>query len=128
MMDALPPAPSRRVMVVDDDPQLRQSLQWALEDEGFAVETASDGVEAIAQAATQAPDLVILDMTLPGGDGFQVAAALQAAPGMAPPIVMITADGHAAEKASRIGAFGYLRKPFDIADLLSMIHQGLASR
>jgi DNA-binding response OmpR family regulator len=115
-------------MVVDDDPQLRQSLQWALEDEGFAVETASDGVEAIAQAATQAPDLVILDMTLPGGDGFQVAAALQAAPGMAPPIVMITADGHAAEKASRIGAFGYLRKPFDIADLLSMIHQGLASR
>ena len=73
------PAGPMRVLVVDDDPQIRQMLQWALEDEGLAVDVASDGDQALARVAATgaAPRLVILDMGLPGDDGARVAARLR---------------------------------------------------
>ena len=104
-----------KVLVVDDDAQLRELMQWALLDEGIAVETAADGPEALERIAQAPPRLVVLDMTLPGIDGFGVAAQLRE---RGIPILMITADGSAARKAEQIGAYRFLRKPFDMRELV----------
>ena len=109
------------ILVVDDDPRIRQMIRDVLEEEGFAVAAAGDGPQAIRRAADQPPALVILDMTLPQMDGHEVAAALRAAHGRALPILTITADGGAADKARRVGAFSYLRKPFDLDDLVAAV-------
>ena len=112
------------ILVVDDDPGIRQTIRWALEDEGFTVATAADGQEALAQGERHRPALVILDMTLPVLDGHAVADGLRAG-GAAVPILMITADGSAVAKARRVGAYAYLKKPFDIDALLGAVRLGL---
>src|SRR5690349_3904983 len=81
------------VLVVDDDPRIRQVIQWALEDEGLTVELAADGLQAIEKAAHQRPALVVLDWMLPGLDGHGVAAWLRATYGQTLPILVITAEG-----------------------------------
>jgi two-component system OmpR family response regulator len=113
------------VLVVDDDPHLRQLMQWALEDEGLPVETASDGREAVALAARREPALVVLDMGLPRLNGEGVVAELRAAYGERVPVVVVTADGHAAEKARRVGARAYLHKPFELDDFVRAVQQTL---
>jgi DNA-binding response OmpR family regulator len=115
------------VLVVDDDPHVGASLHWALEDEGLAVETAADGREALERAAARPPALVLLDLTLPVLDGYDAARALRAAHGAALPILVITGDGQAPEKAARVGAYAYVRKPFDVGDLLATVRCGLAA-
>jgi CheY-like chemotaxis protein len=114
------------VLVVDDDPDLRLTIQWVLEDEGFQVVTASDGREALDRSRRHRPSLVVLDMGLPVVDGFGVAAGLQETYGGAVPILVVTADGRAAEKAARVGAFAYLKKPFDLDALIASVQRGLA--
>ena len=114
-----------RVLVVDDDPQIRQMLQWALEDEGLAVEVAADGDQALASVAGAPPRLVILDMGLPGDDGARVAARLRERCGADLPVLLITADGHAPEKAKLAGAFSYFHKPFEVGDLLEVVTRHL---
>jgi DNA-binding response OmpR family regulator len=113
------------LLVVDDDPRVRQTIQWTLEDEGYVVLTAADGREALECAAARRPDLIVLDITLPVLDGFEVARALRAAHGEMPPILAITADGQAQAKAERVGAYTYVRKPFEIDALLSAVRAGL---
>jgi CheY-like chemotaxis protein len=119
--------PSARgcVLVVDDDPQVRQAIQWALEDEGLAVMAAPDGRTAIALAGREMPDLVVLDLNLPEMDGYEVARALRSAREQPIPILVVTGDGQAPAKASRVGAYRFLRKPFRIEDLLEAVHGGL---
>lgn len=114
------------ILVVDDDPHVLQMIQWVLEDDGFEVQTAADGQEALAQARQHRPALVILDIGLPLLDGSRVAAELHALYGTAVPLVLITADGHTAHKARQIGAAAFLRKPFEIADLLQAVRHILA--
>ena len=109
------------ILVVDDDPLVRQIVRDVLMEEGFPVATAADGPQAIRRAVAEPPALVVLDMGLPGMDGDAVAAALRAAHGRALPILTITADGGAADKAQRVGAFAYLRKPFDLDDLVAAV-------
>ncbi len=116
---------SPSILVVDDDPAIRQIVSEVLVEEGFAVTTAADGLQAIRRSADQPPALVILDMTLPLMNGYEVAAALRAAHGRALPILTITADGGAAAKAHRVGAFAYLRKPFDLDDLVAAVQRCL---
>jgi DNA-binding response OmpR family regulator len=116
------------VLVVEDDPDLRQSIQWVLEDEGLVVQTAANGREALARAVHQQPALVVLDPGLPILDGEAVAAGLREAYGEAVPILTITADDKGAEKARRVGALGYLPKPFDIDDLVSAVRRALGRR
>jgi DNA-binding response OmpR family regulator len=111
------------ILVVDDDSHVIQMIQWVLEDEGFEVQTAADGEKALTQARRHRPALVILDMALPLLDGSQVAAELHTLYGAAVPIVLITADGHAAWKGNQIGASAFLRKPFEIADLVKTVQQ-----
>ena len=125
--DADPSMPEELILVVEDDLHVRQTIQWALEDEGLPVETASDGRQALEWASRQRPGLVILDMGLPIIDGFGVAAGLRAAYGDSVPILTVTADGRAAEKARRVGAVDFLHKPFEIDALINAVRRALDS-
>jgi DNA-binding response OmpR family regulator len=111
------------ILVVDDDPGLRQVIQWALEEEGWLVQTAADGRQAVEQARRFRPRLVVLDMGLPQLDGEQVAAALRQLHGELLPILVVTADGNAATKARRCGAQAHLGKPFDLDELCSAVRR-----
>ena len=115
------------MLVVDDDAAIRKMLQWALEDEGFLVEVAADGPQALEALAHRRPSLMILDIGLPGLSGYEVADAVRAQVGADMPIVVITADGRAAMKARRVGAVAYFHKPFDIDDLMSAVRRSLGS-
>ena len=119
--------PAMVVLVVDDDPQLRQSVQWTLEDEGLQVHVAADGGEAVRQATRARPALVVLDHGLPDTRGEAVVAELRRQCGDRLPIVLITGDGRAQEKAAEVGAFAYLHKPFDLEDLVAIVRRGLAA-
>jgi DNA-binding response OmpR family regulator len=113
------------VLVVEDDALLRETLIWALEDDGFRVAVAIDGPDAVQQADTRTPSLVVLDMSLPGMDGYSVAEAMRTRFGPTFPILVITADGRAREKAERVGAYAFLHKPFDIELLVERVREGL---
>jgi two-component system KDP operon response regulator KdpE len=114
------------VLVVDDDADVRQVLRWALEDAGFDVLTAGDGATALAQAERRPPGVVVLDHGLPNTDGTHLASRLRQVLGEGLPILMVTADGRAAEKARRAGAYSYLHKPFDDAVLIDAVRRGFA--
>lgn len=114
------------VLIVEDDSDLRQTIQWLLEDEGFVVEAASDGREALAQAALRKPSLVLLDMGLPIIDGDGVAAGLRAIYGNTVNILTMTADGRVVEKARRVGAIAYLSKPFELDALVEAVRRALS--
>ena len=118
----------RVVLVVEDDNDLCQTIQWMLEDEGLTVQTASDGREALTLAEHRKPSLVVLDMNLPIVDGFGVAAGLRSTYGNSVTILTMTADGRAAEKAKRIGAVGYLSKPFELDALIEAVWRALGGR
>src|SRR5215472_16433092 len=107
----------RPVLVVDDDADVRQVVRWALEDAGFDVLTAADGPTAFSQAEQQRPGVIVLDHGLPSTDGTYVAACLRRICGEHLPILIVTADGRAAEKARRAGAYAFIHKPFDDAVL-----------
>ena len=121
------PSTEQVVLIVEDDTDLRQTIQWTLEDEGLVVETAADGQEALNRAAQRKPTLVVLDMGLPIIDGNGVAAGLHASYGSSVSILTMTADGRAAEKAKRIGAIGYISKPFDLDTLITAVKQALGA-
>jgi CheY-like chemotaxis protein len=120
-----PPTPT--VLVVDDDPDLLRVMKGVLEDEGLTVTTAVDGGQALSIIDRQPPDLIVLDVTLPVVGGQQVAARVHATRGESFPILAITADGRAAVKARLMGAYTYLRKPFELADLVSAVWRGLGA-
>ena len=114
-----------RVLVVDDDRDMLEVIRGVLEDHGLTVDTATDGMQALALVDRRAPDLVVLDVTLPVGSSRRVADRVHQLPGAAVPVLVVTADGHAPEKASQLGAYAYLRKPFELVDLLGAVWQGL---
>jgi len=113
-------------LVVDDDPDVRMSVQGILEDEGLLVDVAQDSAEALVCAARHPPKLVVLDINLPDRPGREVAGQLRAQLGAELSILAITADGSAARKAREVGAFAYLRKPFEMAHLLDLVFRNLA--
>ena len=114
------------MLVVDDDPIVREMIRRALEDEGILVVTAADGPEALEEATRLRPYLVILDVSLPVLGGEAVAHQLrQITSDDQLPIMAITADGRPAEKARRLGAFAYLAKPFDVDALVDVVQQAL---
>lgn len=118
-------ATGRPILVVDDDRRVREMIQWALEEEGFVVETAADGDQALEQAAHRQPALVVLDLMLPFRGGEAVSDWLRATYGEECPILVVTADRQPAEKARRIRAFSYLTKPFEVDDLVATVRRGL---
>ena len=86
--------------------------------------TAASGPEAVRIASSDPPELVLLDMSLPGLDGVQVAAEIRRLQGDVP-ILLMTADSRAQAKAHELGAFDFLQKPFDLSDLIDLVHRGL---
>ncbi len=118
------------VLVVDDDPQVRAGFEKILTEEGHAVLTASTGEAALAAVRARQPDLVIMDVRMPGMSGLEAFAAMHAHDPRLPVIIM-TAYGttETAIEATRLGAFDYILKPFDIPEILKLIDQALeASR
>jgi two-component system, OmpR family, response regulator RegX3 len=117
-----------RVLVVDDEPALRDSLGYALRQEGFDVELREDG-DAGLEAALEDPfDLVILDLMLPGTPGTEVCRRLRAESAI--PIVMLTAKGAEIDRVLglEIGADDYVTKPFSMAELIGRVRAILRRR
>jgi two-component system KDP operon response regulator KdpE len=113
------------VLVIDDEPQILRALRTILGARQFRVSTASRGEEGLALAAAQPPDLVILDLTLPDLDGFEVCARLREWT-QVPIIVLSVRDDEGAKvRALDRGADDYLTKPFGIEELLARIRVGL---
>jgi pilus assembly protein CpaE len=119
-----------KVLVVDDDASVQRLLQQTLRQEGFEVILAGDGTEGFRLWQQQDPSLVLLDVSLQGLDGYQVAARIRAEehPGRRVPIIMLTADRDVQQKvrALRAGADDYLIKPFHPAELLARMKSLMA--
>jgi CheY-like chemotaxis protein len=116
---------ARRVLVVDDEPQVVWVIQFSLEAEGYETFTAHDGVEAMEQVVAHRPDLVVLDVMMPRMDGWSVLRALAALPeAERPRVVMVTALASAADRAraTELGADAYVTKPFGVEELLGVLH------
>ncbi len=114
------PAPPPTILIVDDEALNRKLLEALLLPEGYLTVSAASGEEALALIAQRAPDLILLDVRMPGMDGYQVASTLKADPVTAGiPIIMVTAQ---ADRAARVigldaGAEEYLTKPVDRVEL-----------
>jgi DNA-binding response OmpR family regulator len=110
-----------RILVADDEPRYVRGIQVNLEASGYEVLTAQDGLAAVEQAASEAPDLVILDIKMPGLDGYQVCQQIREF--SAVPIIMLTALAEDADKVKGldIGADDYVTKPFSASELLARV-------
>ena len=115
------------IVVVEDDRNIADLVELYLRRDGVRVVQAEDGEKGIEAVHNQRPRLVVLDVGLPLLDGVGVADALRAIYGEALPIVVITAAGHAADKAGRVGAVAYLAKPFDVDELLAAVWRAVGS-
>jgi CheY-like chemotaxis protein len=132
-----PPAPAaghdafrgRRILVVDDDPDIRALATRALSQDGHIVTEATNGVQALASVDAQAPDLIVLDLMMPIQGGLEVLKTLRAKPATASlPVVLLTAmDDEASTRAGfELGATDYLTKPFSIPQLAARVRACLA--
>jgi len=124
------PMPGKFVMVVDDDADIRESLERVLEIHGHRVATAAGGHEAmdVLRGTPTRPCVILLDLMMPGMNGFEVQAELQSDPAWsAIPIVIITGATMLAEQKARTLRLEVLRKPFDLKILLATIDRFCAS-
>ena len=121
----------KRILVVEDDPGAIRLVSYTLEQEGYEVITALNGLEGLKKARADKPDLLILDVMLPGLDGFEVCRRLRADDGTAGlPILMLSAKAQEIDKTTglKIGADDYLAKPADPADILDRVSNLLARK
>ncbi|MEY4951467.1 MAG: hypothetical protein RL698_3678, partial [Pseudomonadota bacterium] len=119
---------SRRILVVDDEDEIRQSLRGVLSDEGFTVEEAGDGRRAFEMLSASRPDLVILDVWLPEIDGIALLEQIKARhPDLPVVIICGHANIEAAVRATRLGAADFIEKPFSIEALLGSIERALGT-
>ena len=127
--------PTRRVLIpasiliADDDPNILRALSFLMQREGHAVRTATDGAEALQAIAAQSPDVLLLDVMMPRGNGYDVCRALRASSdndGIR--IIMLTARGNDDERRAglTLGADAYVTKPFAINDVVSCVADALA--
>lgn len=133
----LAPAPQteegkgRRVLVVDDNIQVRSAVTRFLKLHAFDVEVASDGRAALAELQRQPADFVLLDVDMPGMDGFEVCRRIKADPAHAfVPVIMLTAldSGEDRIRGAEAGADGYLAKPVAPAELVARVKAGVRQR
>jgi DNA-binding response OmpR family regulator len=112
---------ARSVLIVDDDDGIRTSLRFALEDEGYDVGEAPDGESALDQLARSTPDVVLLDLMLPGVDGFEVCRQVRRTNNVPILIVSARGDSHDVVGGLEAGADDYIRKPFDVPELTARL-------
>ena len=120
---------NKRILIVDDDPDILHSMHLRLKANNYDTFFAADAISCMAEARKSEPDLVILDLGLPAGDGFLVMERFKAVPSLAsiPVIVVSARDRRANEKrALEAGAKAFLQKPVNNAELLAVIRQNLA--
>jgi DNA-binding response OmpR family regulator len=117
------------VLVVEDDPSLRLGLQKALRSAGFRVRVANTGPEGMEAALADKPDLVLLDVMLPGMNGFEICEELRRCDADLP-IILVTAKGEEQDKVRglRLGADDYVVKPFGVSELLARVDAALRRR
>jgi CheY-like chemotaxis protein len=119
----------KTVLLVDDDSTILLGIGVRLKSMGYTVYTAKDAVSAVSAVLKNQPDVVVLDISLPAGDGFLVADRLQNLSGSAAtPIIFITSTDKPAlrERAKRLGAVAFLTKPFDATSLADAIESALS--
>jgi len=111
----------KKILVVDDEPTLVATVKYNLEREGYQVVTAVDGESGLSMARVERPDLIILDLMLPGLDGFEVCRILRRE--MTAPILMLTAKTGEVDKVVglELGADDYVTKPFSMRELLARV-------
>ena len=116
------------ILIVDDDPDMRQALQIRLKANGYEVHCAEDGMGAISEARKHAPDLIVLDLGIPAGDGFVVLDTLKRNIDLSsiPVIVLSGRDRRAnEERVLKAGAKAFLQKPVQSNEFLAVIGQAL---
>lgn len=121
---------TKRVLIVDDEPNIVLSLEFLMEQSGYAVAVARDGEEALAQIASVRPDLVLLDIMLPKMNGYEVCQKIRANPDWAGVrVLMLSAKGREVEvsKGLALGADGYVTKPFSTRDLIDQVQRLLGA-
>ena len=121
----------KTILIVDDDPDVRLGLHVRLKANHYNVIFAADGMASIAEARKHKPDLIILDLGLPAGDGFSVMERLKANDSLSSiPVIVVSARNRDAnvDRAMQAGAKAFLQKPADNAELLSAIRRALGEK
>jgi DNA-binding response OmpR family regulator len=119
------------VLIADDDPNIVLSLEFLMKRAGYDVRVARDGEAVLAAVAEAVPDLVLLDLMMPGRNGYDVCDALRADPACRDlRIIMLTARGQSVErtKGLALGADAYITKPFSTREVVELVRQTLAGR
>lgn len=118
----------RKVLIVDDEPNIVTSLTFLMKKSGFETSVARDGDEALAEVERFRPDLVLLDVMMPKRDGFEVCQMLRATGQTQLKIILLTAKGRETEvaKGLAIGADAYITKPFSTRELVDQVNRLLA--
>ncbi|WP_334061254.1 response regulator transcription factor [Limimaricola cinnabarinus] len=115
---------ARRVLLIEDEPNIIEAVSFILSRDGWTVHTHSDGLSAVARVRAHPPDLVILDAMLPGRSGFDILQELRGDPALRTlPVMMLTARGQARDRdlAMRLGASHFMTKPFSNAEVLDRV-------
>ena len=115
---------STKILIIEDDPSAARMMGYAFEHEGYTVHPAQNGLEGMHAARTEHPDMIILDVMLPGIDGFEVCSRLKTSPDTSDiPIIMISAKGQSIdfETAQKVGADEYIVKPVDPTNLIAKV-------
>jgi DNA-binding response OmpR family regulator len=118
----------KRILLVEDDPAIRQLVSDLLVDEGYEVLAATNGKQGLDLAAASRPDLILLDKLMPHGDGTHFATEYRKADTAGAPIVALCAARDGREWAESIGAAAFVVKPFDIDALLETVQRQLGER
>lgn len=116
------------ILIVDDDPVIRRLLQVNFRLEGYEVETAALGQESIELARSSRPDVIVLDVMMPGMDGWEVCRKMREEPSLADvPIVFLSAKSQDQnrEDSAELGIAAYVTKPFDPSELVTIVEQAL---
>jgi two-component system response regulator MprA len=122
----VPPADTSRVLVVDDDALIRDTLATALSDEGYAVRVATDGLAALQTLHEWLPDLIVLDLMMPVMDGVAFRTAQRTLDSAANiPVIILSAAHNIHARVSGIGATAVLPKPFDLGILLDTVERAM---
>lgn len=110
------------ILVVEDDLDIREVMRLVLEAGGYQVLEAGDGAEALGVVRAQRPSVILLDLMMPGMDGFQFRESQLQDPAIASiPVVVVSGGGTVQERASELGAAGFLVKPMDVQRLLALM-------
>jgi diguanylate cyclase (GGDEF)-like protein len=118
------------ILIADDDPDILRLLSTILERDGYRVVSASDGLSALRLAREAAPDICVLDLSMPGADGYTVCRELQASGTAAPPVIFLTAHAHTNARVEGLdaGAVDYVVKPFERDELKARVRAALRTK